>query len=184
MFRWILATLFLLIAAPALSQPQAPSQGRNPLLTGKLIYVAPMPQGLDAWIIDDLRQWGKYQVTANPEGVNLILRSYKPEKETQWGKRDGVPVPKGEDRRTPLSRKKTELPAVSFTVINWVTDQPLWHVDILNRKQKKDEPDPPAGPETEIYARDMTPDQIAQRVATRLREYVTELEKKEGAKKP
>ncbi len=180
MFRWIL--LFLLITAPALTPVQAPKPRPNPLLTGKLIYVAPMPQGLDTYLIDDLRQWGKYQVTANSEGVNLILKSYKPEKETQWGKRDGVPVPKGEDRRTPLSRRKTDLPAVSFTVVDWVTDQPLWQVNILDRKRKPDDPEPPAGPETEIYAKDMTPDQIAQRVATKLREYVAELEKKEGAK--
>jgi hypothetical protein len=112
----------------------------------------------------------------------LVLKSYKPETETEWESRDGIPVPKGEGRRTPLSRKKREdLPAVSFSVVDWVTNEPLWQADVLDRKQKKDEPDPPAGPRTKIFARDMSPDQIAHRVATKLREYVTKLEKGEGS---
>jgi len=65
-------------------------------------------------------------------------------------------------------------------VIDWVTDEPVWQAEVLNRKQKKDEPDPPPGPKTQIFARDLSPDQIAQRVATKLREYVTSLEKQQG----
>jgi hypothetical protein len=178
-----LCLLMLLMTASGHAQQPASPRRPNELLVGKLIYVAPMPAGLDGWIMDYLRRWGKYQITGNPEGVDLVLKSYKPEKETEWDKRDGIPVPKGEDRRTPLSRKKREeLPAISFSVIDWVTDQPVWHADILDRKQKKDEPDPPPGPHTKIFARDMTPDQIAQRVTMKLREYVAQLEKGGGAK--
>ena len=71
---------------------------------------------------------------------------------------------------------------VTIYAIDWVRTEALWHVDILNRSKKKDEPDPPAGPDTEIYARDMTPDQIGQRIGQRLRDYVTQLES--GGEKP
>jgi hypothetical protein len=136
-----------------------------------------MPAGLKDWIVDDLRPWGKYQITGDPEGVDLVLKSYTPEKEIQWENRDGVPVPKGEGRR----KKREDLPAVSFSVVDWVRNEVVWQADVLDRKQKKDEPDPPAGPHTEIFARDMSPDQIAHHVATQLREYVTKLEKGEGS---
>jgi len=174
--------LVILIVTPVLAQQPVPTQRPNELVVGKLLYVAPMPAGLKDWIVDYLRPWGKYEITGNPEGVDLVLKSYKPETETEWENRDGIPVPKGEGRRTPLSRKKREdLPAVSFSVVDWVTNEPVWQADVLDRKQKKDEPDPPAGPHTKIFARDMGPDQIAHRVATKLREYVTKLEKGEGA---
>ncbi len=176
--------MLVFVASTGFAQ-EAPSRRPNELLVGKLIYVAPMPGGMDGWITDGLRRWGKYQVTGNSEGVDLVLKSYKPEKETEWVKHNGIPVPKGEDRRTPLSKKKREdLPAVAFSVVDWVSDEPVWQADILDRKQKKDEPDPPAGPHTQIFARDMTPDQIAQRVTMKLREYVTQLEKGGETKQP
>jgi len=171
---WLLMAIVLLgmCGAPAMFGQQSAKTSPNRLLVGKLLYVAPMEGGMDGWLIEDLRQWGKYTVTGNSEGVDMVLKSYKPEKEMEWKNQAGVPVPKGE--------KKHQLPAVSFAVIDWVTDEPLWQVEVLNRKQKKDEADPPAGPRTQIFARDMTPDQIAQRVAAKLREYVTSLEKQGG----
>jgi hypothetical protein len=171
-----------LIVTPVLAQQPAPAQRPNELLAGKLLYVAPMDAGLKDWLVDYLRPWGKYEITGNPEGVDLVLKSYKPEKETQWENRAGVPMPKDDSRRTPLSRKKREeLPAASFSVVDWVRNEVLWQADVVDRKQKKDEPDPPAGPHTTIFARDMSPDQIAHRVATKLREYVTNLEKGAGS---
>ena len=55
------------ICALALGQ-QTPAEKPNELVVGKLVYVAPMPDDLDQWIIDFLRHWGKYKVTGNPEG--------------------------------------------------------------------------------------------------------------------
>jgi hypothetical protein len=78
--------------------------------------------------------------------------------------------------------KHDELPAISISVIDWVTNQPVWHADILDRKQKKDEADLPAGPQTKIFARAMTSDQLAQKVTAKLKEYEEELEKSAGAK--
>ncbi len=171
------ACLALVMVESAVVFGQRPANLPNELVVGKLLYVAPMPAGLDGWLIDDLRQWGKYQITGNSEGVDLVLKSYTPEKEMEWKNRAGVPVPKDEGKH-----HKRELPTLSFAVIDWVADQPLWQAELLNRKQKKDEPDPPAGPRTQIFARDLSPDQIAQRVTMKLRQYVAELEKQGSAK--
>ena len=185
MGRWGLVLVLLLAAVPCGAQQTATKQP-NELVVGKLIYVAPMPANIDKWVIDFLQRWGKYKVTSNPEGVDLVLKAYKPEKETEWEMRKGIPQPSGSDQgRSPIHRKKREdIPVVSVNVIDWVTDQPLWHADIIDRNRKKDETEPPAGPHTKIYARDMTPDQIAQRITMKLREYVTELEKGGPPKQP
>jgi len=171
------------ICALALGQP-APAEKPNQLVVGKLIYVAPMPNDLDQWIIDFLRRWGKYKVSSDPEGVDLVIQATNPEKELRLENRAGTAQPRGADR-PPLPGSKgkhDELPPNSISVIDWVTNQPVWHAEILNRKQKKDEATPPAGPQTKIFARDMTSDQLAQKVTAKLREYEEELEKSAGGK--
>jgi hypothetical protein len=171
------------ICALALGQ-QAPVEKPNELVVGKLIYVAPMPDGLDQWIIDFLRRWGKYKVTSNPEGVDLVLQATNPEKELRLENRAGTAQPRGADRPpSPIHKgKHDEVPANSISVIDWVTSQPIWRADILDRKQKKDEADLPAGPQTKIFARAMTSDQLAQKVTAKLKEYEEELEKSAGGK--
>jgi hypothetical protein len=180
MRRWgMRMSLCLVLFVGQGAAQQASPKKPNELVTGKLVYVAPMPDNLDQWILDFLRRWGKYKVTGDPEGVDLVIKAYNPEKETELEMRGGVPQPRREGRRLPVPiprKQREELPAVSISVIDWVTNEPLWHADILDRKQKKDEPDPPAGPHTKIFARGMMPDQLAQKVTTRLREYVTQLE--------
>jgi hypothetical protein len=158
---------------------QAPAEKPNELVVGKLIYVASMPNGLDQWIIDFLRRWGKYKVTSNPEGVDLVIEAANPQKELQLETRGGTAQPRGADRpRLPTSKAKSdELPPLSISVIDWVTSQPVWQADILDRKPKKDEATPPAGPQTKIFARAMTSDQLAQKVIAKLREYEEGLEK-------
>ena len=171
------------ICALALAQ-QAPAEKPNELVVGKLIYVASMPDGLDQWIIDFLRGWGKYKVTSDPEGVDLVIQATNPEKELRLETRGGTAQPRGADR-PPLpgaKGKHDELPAVSISVIDWVTNQPVWYADVLNRKQKKDEATPPAGPQTKIFARAMTSDQLAQKVVAKLREYEEALEKSASGK--
>ena len=49
-------SLLVGICALALGQ-QTPSEKPNELVVGKLVYVAPMPDDLDQWIIDFLRHW-------------------------------------------------------------------------------------------------------------------------------
>ncbi len=171
------------ICAWALGQ-QAPAEKPNQLVVGKVIYVESMPDGLDQWIIDFLRRWGKYKVTSNPEGVDLVIQAVNPEKELRLETRGGTAEPRGADRPpSPIHRgKHDELPAVSISVIDWVTNQPVWHADILNRNQKKDEVMLPAGPQTKIFARAMTSDQLAQKVMARLREYEEGLEKSAAGK--
>ena len=162
---------------------QAPVEKPNQLVAGKLIYVEPMADGLDQWIVDFLRRWGKYKLTNNPEGVDLVVEAVNPDKDLQLETRAGTAQPKGSDRpHLPLAKKHGDLPATSVSVINWVSSQTVWQADILNRKQKKDEAEPPAGPKTQIFARDMTADQIAQRVVTKLKEYEQGLEKPASAK--
>jgi len=166
------------ICATALGQ-QAPAEKPNELLVGKLIYVAPMPNGLDQWIIDFLRRWGKYKVTGNPEGVDLVIQAVNPEKELRLETRAGTAQPKGADRpHWPGSKSKGDEHApISISVTDWVTSQTLWQADILDRKPKKDEAAAAAGPKTKIFARSLTSDQLAQNVVAKLREYEEGLEK-------
>jgi hypothetical protein len=175
---------FVVVAICALVRgQQAPAEKPSPLVVGKLIYVESMPEGLDQWIIDFLHRWGKYKVTSNPEGVDLVIRATNPEKELQLETRAGTAQPKGSDRPpSPIHRKHDELPAGSISVIDWVTSQPVWYADVLNRKQKADEATPPAGPRTKLFARDMTSDQLAQKVVAKLKEYEEALEKSAAGK--
>jgi hypothetical protein len=83
----------------------------------------------------------------------------------------------------PISRGKRNEPLpASISVISWVSSQPVWQADILDRKPKKDEADLPAGPQTKIFARALTADQIAQKVVAKLKEYEEGLEKSGGGK--
>jgi hypothetical protein len=169
--------------ALALGQ-QAPAEKPNQLVAGKLIYVAPMRDGLDQWIIDFLRRWGKYKVTSNPEGVDLVIQAENPEKDLRLETRAGTAEPPGTGRAPlPVSRRKRdELPAISISVMDWVTSQAVWQADILDRNQKKNEAAPPAGPQTKIFARSMTSDQLAQKIIAMLRRYEEGLEKPAAAK--
>ena len=175
---WFAVSL-VVVGICALAQgQQAPAEKPSPLVVGKLIYVESMPEGLDQWIIDFLRRWGKYKITSDPEGVDLVIRATNPEKELQLETRGGTAQPRGADRPpSPIHGKHDELPAGSITVIDWVTSQPVWYADVLNRKEKSDEAAPPAGPRTKIFARAMTSDQLAQKVVAKLREYEEALEK-------
>jgi hypothetical protein len=149
-------------------QPAATTKSPNKLVTGKIIYVAPMPGQLDQWIIQDLRAWGRYQVSGNSEGVDLVLRAQTPPENPQYTQSEHIPL------RPPRNREPRVL---SLTVTNWVTGGKVWEAKILNRSRKKDE-NPQVGPETEIYARSMKPDQVAERCVTLLRQYVDKLEAK------
>ena len=186
MGRLSLGVVLLLAVAPVCAQQQVANKKPNELIVGKLIYVAPMPNGIDKWVIDFLQRWGKYKVTSNPEGVDLVMKAYRPDKETEWEMRQGIPQPSDSDKgRYPIHRKRREdLPFVSISVVDWVTDQQIWNADMINRGRKKNEPELAPGPRTKIYARDMTPDQIAQRITMKLREYVTGLEKGGPVKPP
>jgi hypothetical protein len=161
------------------SAQQLPAGKQNELVLGKLIYVAPIAADLDPWIIDDLRHWGKYKVTSNSEGVDLVIQATNLEKDLNLETRGGTAEPKGAGRPPyPFPKKKhDDVPVSSVSVIDWVSGQTVWRADILDRKPKKDEADLPPGPQTTIFARGMTPDQLAQRVVEKLKEYEQELEK-------
>jgi hypothetical protein len=169
--------------ALALGQ-QAPAATPNQLVKGKLIYVAPMSDGLDQWLIDFLRRWGKYKVTSNPEGVDLVIQAENPDKELRLQTRGGTAEPRGAgEPPLPFPRRKHgDLPAISISVVDWVTGQALWEADVMNRNPKKDAAAPPPGPQTQIFARDMTSDQLAQKVVAMLRKYEEGLEKPPAGK--
>lgn len=175
----------LVLTACAMAQGQpAPAQKPNQLVAGKLIYVDSMPDGLDQWIVDFLRRWGKYKITSNPEGVDLVIEAVNPGQDLRLETRAGTAQPKGADRpHLPISRGKRNEPLPpSISVIGWVSGQPVWQTDILDRKPKKDEADIPPGPQTKIFARALTSDQIAQKVVEKLKEYEEGLEKSGGGK--
>jgi len=175
----------LVLAACAMAQAQsAPAQKPNQLVVGKLIYVDSMPDGLDQWIVDFLRRWGKYKITSNTEGVDLIIEPVNPGQDLRLETRAGTAQPKGADRpHLPISRGKHNEPLPSsISVIGWVSGQPVWQADIVDRKPKKDEADLPPGPQTKIFARALTSDQIAQKVVGMLKEYEESLEKSAGGK--
>jgi hypothetical protein len=166
----LLASGLSLSLIPAVAHPQEPKRPSK-LVTAKLFCVTPMEEGLDQWVLEDLRVWGKYKVTGDPEGADLVMRAYKPEKEPRYKVgREGIPQPKPERR---------ELPALSIAVVDWVTNERLWEAELINKKPKN-QPEPPAGPETKIYARGLKPEQLAQKLTRKLRDYVETLEKSEG----
>jgi hypothetical protein len=176
----------LLAALPGLAAvaQQAPAAQPNGLVTGKLIYVAPMPNDLDLWIIASLRRWGKYKITGNPEGVDLVIEAEKANSELKLETRAGVAQPKGADRpHLPSSKSKTDngLPG-TIDVTNWVSGESVWHSDILDRKPKKSETSLPPGPKTKIFAHDSTAEQLAETIVAKLKEYEEGLEKSTGGK--
>lgn len=148
--------------------PKAPGRPQpNRLVTGKLIYVAPMPDNLDRWLMDDLRIWGKYRVTANPEGVDLEIRANVPQKEPRYVLRQGVPHPKKEPKDKPGE--------TSIDVVDWVSGQRLWTAALADKKPDRNQPQPAPGPSIEVSARGFTPDQLALKLTVELRRYVEQL---------
>jgi len=165
----VLVSLILRLAAGA----QAPTSEPDKLVSAKIVYVAPMPLSLDQWVAEDLRRWGKYRVTANPEGVDLTVSAIEPENETKYGLKKGVPQPK---------KQRPGPPVVSIKVADWITNQILWDVELLDRKPKKDEPESPPGPHSNLLVRGLKPEEIAQAVTQMLRQYVAQLERAQGSK--
>jgi len=155
-------------------QPQTPPapKSNNRLLTGKLIYVAPMPDNLDKWLQEDLRTWGRYRVTSNSEGVDLEIDVVVPERQTQYRERHGVPMPKGEPKKQP---KET-----SISVVDWTTGAQLWSATLLNRNPKANEAPPAPAASIEIPARDMTSGQLALKITREFERYVEQLDSSGG----
>ncbi|MGH9451961.1 MAG: hypothetical protein ACRD11_15735 [Terriglobia bacterium] len=163
----------VLLAPIGLWAQTSPAAGARRLVTAKSIYVKPMPDNLDQWIIQDLRAWGKYQVSANSEGVDLVLSARTPED-------NGLSTPRGVGPRIRRPRKPPSI--FSLAIVNWVTGARLWQVDILNKGPKKGQPPPPPGPRTQVDARHMKPDELAERCTDLLRRYVEALEQAPAAK--
>ena len=153
------------LAATFSARPSGASEP-NRLTTAKVIYVEPMPGQLDQWLIQDLRAWGKYQIASSEQGVDLVIRAKKPENKIHFTPHETPPV---------LHRHRKGPPVLSVTVVDWVTGARMWEADVLNTSTKKNQT-PDLGPETEIDARHMTPDQIAERCTNLLRRYVEGLE--------
>jgi hypothetical protein len=154
-------------AQQAEAQP-AGSPPANRLVTGRLIYVSPMPDQLDKWLQSDLEQWGKYRVTSNSEGVDLEVRAIVPEKQPRYKERHGVPLPKQESKDKP---QETEI-----DIVDWTSGARLWTVTLLDKKVDHNAPQPTPGPSLELRARGMTSDQLALKLTTELRRYVEQLQ--------
>ena len=154
-------------AQQADAQPVAPTQ-TNRLVTGRLIYVAPMPEQLDKWLQSDLEQWGKYKVTSNSEGVDLEIRAIVPEQEPRYKERHGVPLPKQESKDKPREDE--------IDIVDWTTGARLWTVTLLDKKVDHNAPQATPGPSLEIHARGMTADQLALKLTGELRRYVEQLQ--------
>lgn len=154
--------------APQNQTPPAAPKPSNRLLTGKLIYVSPMPNNLDKWLQEDLRTWGRYRVTSNPEGVDLEIDAVVPERQAQYKERHGVPMPKGEPKKQPKEN--------SISVVDWTTGAQLWSATLLNRNPKANETSPAPAASIEIPARDLTSDQLALKITRELERYVEQLE--------
>jgi hypothetical protein len=168
----VFALISLLVAGTGHGQQGGPARGArtpNRLLTAKLMAVTSMPDGVDRWLIEDLRAWGRYRVTTDPEGADLVMRGYDPQKDPQLKLSHGIPQPRREKHQPP--------PVLSVTVIDWLSNQSLWDVNIMNKKARQGESEPEAGPRTEIDARGLSPAQLAQTITSRLRDYVGQLEK-------
>ncbi|HXJ96482.1 MAG TPA: hypothetical protein VMT20_26890 [Terriglobia bacterium] len=154
-------------AQQADAQPAAPTQ-TNRLVTGRLVYVAPMPDQLDKWLQSDLEQWGKYKVTSNSEGVDLEIRAIVPDQEPRYKERHGVPLPKQESKDKPREDE--------IDIVDWTTGARLWTVTLLDKKVDHNAPPPTPGPSLEVRAHGMTADQLALKLTGELRRYVEQLQ--------
>src|SRR5438045_9772211 len=94
-----IALLALLGEAP--DKATAQEKPANRLLTAKLVAVTSMPDGLDRWLIDDLRAWGRYRVTVDAEGADVVMRGYDPQKDPEYKMKRGIPQPKREKHEPP-----------------------------------------------------------------------------------
>lgn len=163
----------LLLPAVLHAQVQSPeAKAARRLLMAKMIYVAPMPDDLSGWIIQDLKAWGRYQVSPTAEGVDLVMRAQTPNNRALEKPRGIMPG---------IRRPKVPLQVLSITVSDWVTKARVWRADILNEKPKHGGA-PAAGPRAEIYARHMKPAEIAERVTNALRAYVAQVQQGAAAK--
>ena len=158
-----------LVTVSALGQQPA-TEKSNPLVDGKLMFVGKMPENLDSWIVVGLRSWGKYKPTRDPEGVGLEMRAYQPTRKVEYEMRQGIPQPKRTGKR---DRDKQ----LMFTIVvtDWVTGKPVWEADILDRKQKNGRRENSTGSHSEIYARGLSSQVLAEEILRALRAYVAKL---------
>jgi len=158
--------------APVIQEPpprqSAPPTSTNRLVTGKLIYVEPMPNNLDKWLQEDLRTWGRYRVTSNPEGVDLEISAEVPDRRTEYRDRHGITLPKAPPKKRPQE--------TSISVVDWTSGAQLWSAALLDRNPKANEAAPAPAASIEIPARDMAPDQLALKITRELERYVEQLE--------
>lgn len=163
-FIYSLLSLCLLVS-PVLGQ-QKTKEKPNPLVHGKLMYVGRMPENIDSWVVYDLKAWGKYTPTRNPEGVDLTMKAYAPKTRTRYIMRNGVPQPSRVPERGSHKR-------IMFTidVADWVTNRLVWQANILDRKPKHDRPGK-LGEEIDIDVRGLSTEQIAQSIVRALHSYV------------
>ena len=164
-----------LLAAPVMGQ-QKGQEKKDPLIDGKLMYVGRMPENIDAWIVSDLGAWGRYKPTRQIEGVDLVMKAYKPETRTQYKMRHGIPQPK----EVPKDRSRKQV-MFSIVVTDWVTGSDVWQADILKRKPDRNAEAPP-GEEAEIGAKGLSTQQIAQAIVRELRRYVDHLASESGGR--
>lgn len=157
-----------LLASPLLGQ-QKTKEKQNPLVDGKLMYVGRMPENIDTWIVYDLKAWGKYTPTRNAEGVDLTMKARAPETRTRYVMRNGIPQPS----QVPAKRNHKRI-IFSIDVTDWVTGRLVWQAEILDRKPKNNH-SAKQGAETDIYARGLSTEQIAQAIIRALHSYVDHL---------
>lgn len=160
----------------AMAQQAAPSAEKgnrpNELLAGKLIFVEEMPDNIDAWIADDLRRWGKYKVTTNKEGADLVIEAVEGEKSfpsPRLGTPGTVPLPR---------RNRKNLPVASISVIDWVTNSPLFTADFVKKHGGKQSD--PASSHVTIRAEGYNAQQIATGFISQLQDHVKTLEARES----
>ncbi len=164
--RILFGVIFVFAVALAPCQ-QAPAPARpSRLVTGKIMYVAPMPNQLDQWLIQDLRAWGNYQISGNSEGVDLVMSARTPPKHIQYNP----------SNRVPLRRPAAKPPVLSINVVNWVTGQRVWQCKLSDHKPKKNAT-ASAGPDAILDAHGMKPEEIAERCVRLLGQYVAQLQR-------
>lgn len=166
-FAYSLLSLCLL-ASPLFGQ-QKNKEKQNALIDGKLMYVGHMPERVDSWIVYDLKAWGKYTPTRDPEGVDLVMKAYEPPTRTKYEMRNGIPQP----RKIPKMRDHKPI-LFTVAVTDWVTGRLVWQTDILDRKPKNNRSAPPSSDEA-IGARGLSSEQLAQTIVRALRSYVDHL---------
>jgi hypothetical protein len=107
------------------------------------------------------------------------MEALKPETRMEFEMKHGVPQPKSVEKRRGPKR-------IMYTIVvtDWVTGRRVWEAYILDRKEKNGRRETNTGSRSEVYAKGLSSQQLAEAILRALRSYVEQLAPKPAAAAP